>query len=143
MSRGKIGMIGSGAWATHYGLSLQKADDIDLVAVAGGRRAPKYAETFGVRLYQAIPDLLADEQIEAVAIVTPHNTYRDLAVMAAEAGKYILVEKPMAMTPQECDEMIAAADANSVKLMVAHSRRYFPLVRRPSRLLMKESLVTS
>ena len=135
MSQGRIGMIGSGGWASYYGRSLQKVDDIDLVAVAGGRRAPKYAETFGIRLYQAIPDLLADEQIEAVAIVTPHNTHRDLAVMAAEAGKHILVEKPMAMTPQECDEMIAAADANGVKLMVAHSRRYFPLVQRAKQII--------
>ncbi len=57
-------MIGSGAWASYYGRSLQKVDDIDLVAVAGGSRAPKYAETFGIRLYQAIPDLLADDQID-------------------------------------------------------------------------------
>ena len=55
MAQGKIGMIGSGGWASYYGRSLQKADDIDLVAVTGGRRAPKYAEKFGIRLYPELP----------------------------------------------------------------------------------------
>lgn len=65
-------------------------------------------------------------EFEAVVITTPTFTHRDLAVQAAEAGKHILVEKPMALSLQECDDMIAAAQRNGVLLQVGFMRRFDP-----------------
>ena len=68
--------------------------------------------------------LLADPEIDAVSICTPHSLHCPMAVEAAEAGKHILVEKPMAMTVAEATRMLTAAAANAVKLYVAESASY-------------------
>ncbi len=128
-------MIGSGGWARWYGEAMQDSDKAKLVAVAGGTRAPKYAEDFGIALEESVEKLCEREDVDLVVICSPHGLHADHAVIAAERGKHILVEKPMATTVEECDRMIEAAKRHKVKLMVAHSRRYFPLVRRAKELL--------
>ncbi|HIW74138.1 MAG TPA: Gfo/Idh/MocA family oxidoreductase [Firmicutes bacterium] len=69
-------------------------------------------------------ELLADETIDAVIIVTPTKYHCEIAVAAAKAGKHILCEKPMAMTVEECNEMDRAAKENGVKLQLAFMRRF-------------------
>lgn len=67
---------------------------------------------------------LQDDAVDAVVIVTPTAYHREIAVAAAKYGKHILCEKPMAMDEAECDEMIAATEAGSVKLQLAFMRRF-------------------
>lgn len=69
-------------------------------------------------------EALKNECIDAVVVVTPTAYHRDIVVAAARAGKHILCEKPMAMTPEECREMIDAAEKNRVKLQVGFMRRF-------------------
>jgi len=71
-------------------------------------------------------DLLAFPGLDAVVIVTPTRLHCQMVLDAAAAGKHILCEKPMAMTPCECDAMIAAADAAGVKLQIGFMRRFAP-----------------
>jgi predicted dehydrogenase len=65
-------------------------------------------------------------QLAGVAVVTPHNTHRDIAVAAARAGRHVFCEKAMAINAAECHEMIDAAASAGVKLMVGHKRRFRP-----------------
>ena len=67
---------------------------------------------------------LQNPQVDAVVIATPPISHKEIAVAAAEAGKHILCEKPMAMSEAECDEMIAAAERAGVKLQIAFMRRF-------------------
>lgn len=69
-------------------------------------------------------EALKDERIDAVVVVTPTAYHKDIVVAAARAGKHILCEKPMAMTQDECREMISAAEENHVKLQVGFMRRF-------------------
>lgn len=69
-------------------------------------------------------EALKDERIDAVVVVTPTAFHKDIVVAAARAGKHILCEKPMAMTGEECQEMINAARENHVKLQVGFMRRF-------------------
>lgn len=69
-------------------------------------------------------EALEDERVDAVVVVTPTAYHKDIVVAAARAGKHILCEKPMAMTQEECREMIAAAEENHVKLQVGFMRRF-------------------
>ncbi len=69
-------------------------------------------------------DALEDKNVQAVVIVSPTKYHREIAIAAANAGKHILCEKPMAMDEAECDEMIAAANRNGVKLQIGFMRRY-------------------
>ncbi len=130
-----VGIIGSGGWASRYALSLQESEKARLVAVAGGTRAPAYAEKFGLRLEPSPAALCAASDIDIVAVVCPHGVHAEHTVCAADHGKHVLVEKPMATTVAECDQMTEAAERAGVKLMVAHSRRFFPLVKQAKQLL--------
>lgn len=74
--------------------------------------------------YADYRELLEDKEIDGVIIVTPTKYHCEIAVAAAERGKHILCEKPMAMTVEECEKMEAAAKKNGVKLQVAFMRRF-------------------
>lgn len=74
--------------------------------------------------YEDYREALQDPNVDAVIIATPTKWHRDICVAAAEAGKDILCEKPMAMTVEECDEMIQACRAHHVKLQIAFMRRF-------------------
>lgn len=71
-------------------------------------------------------EVLRDEEIHAVVVVTPTVVHRDIVVAAARAGKHIFCEKPMAMNVSECREMIEAARAARVKLQIGFMRRFDP-----------------
>lgn len=69
-------------------------------------------------------EALKDQNVDAVIVASPTKYHRDIVVAAANAGKHILCEKPMAMTVKECDEMIEAAEKNKVKLQIGFMRRF-------------------
>jgi predicted dehydrogenase len=78
------------------------------------------------RTYPTLDAALADDEVEAVSICTPHRLHVEQAIAAAQAGRHVLVEKPMAMTVAEATRMIDAADAAGVVLYVAESECYMP-----------------
>ncbi|GAK60489.1 hypothetical protein U27_00386 [Candidatus Vecturithrix granuli] len=74
--------------------------------------------------YLKYEDALQDKNVDAVVVVSPTVYHRDIVVAAAQAGKHILCEKPMAMTVEECDEMNKAVEENKVKLQIGFMRRF-------------------
>ncbi len=124
-----FGIIGTGVWgethlmaySTHPGARLACICDLDEELVRS--RAAEYsAESFTTDY----AELLARDDIDAVSIVTPDFLHREIAIAAAEAGKHILIEKPMATTAEECRAMIDAANAAGVRLMVDFHNRWNP-----------------
>lgn len=88
------------------------------------------ASELGVsKTYTALEDALADPAVDAMSICTPHPLHRPMAIDAADAGKHILVEKPMAQTVADATRMLDAACANHVKLYVAENATYTPMAR--------------
>ncbi|MBI4219024.1 MAG: Gfo/Idh/MocA family oxidoreductase [Chloroflexi bacterium] len=78
--------------------------------------------------------------VDAVIITLPHFMHHRATIDALEAGKHVFVEKPMALTVRECDEMIAAAKKNRRLLMVAHTQRYFPSVKKMKEIVDSKEL---
>ncbi len=77
-----------------------------------------------VRTYRFVDDLLAKEDFDLAVIVTPHNTHAPLALKCLNAGKHVVVEKPMCLTVKEATAMIEAAKRNGVMLTVYHNRHW-------------------
>ena len=77
-----------------------------------------------VATFTDVGEMLAQKDLDLVVVVTPHNTHAALAIQAAEAGKHVIVEKPMCITVEEATNMIEAARKNGVMLSVFHNRRY-------------------
>ena len=133
------GIIGCGDVAERKGgPALYGVEGSELIAVMrrNAAKAADFARRHGARRwYDRAEALLADPEVNAVYVATPVNLHCQHTIMAAEAGKHVLCEKPMGMTVQECREMIASCQANGVKLMIAYYRRTYPIVQRMRQLL--------
>ena len=126
----KVGyaVVGCGRIATsHLKAINQLSEYIDLVATVDIQedRARKYCEDFAAgKYYASVEDALRDQAVEAVDLCLPPSEHCPVAVQAMKAGRHVIVEKPMCLTVAEADQMIEAADKNSVILMCGQSRRF-------------------
>jgi UDP-N-acetylglucosamine 3-dehydrogenase len=130
MSKLGVGVIGTGhvAWVGHLPWYWENPDvEIRAISDVVEDSAVKAAHRWGVETwYTDYRDLLARDDIQAVSICTPTWTHREIAVAAAQAGKHILCEKPMARTVEECDAMLDAARQARVKLAMGFTKRCNP-----------------
>ncbi|MCS7223653.1 MAG: Gfo/Idh/MocA family oxidoreductase [Armatimonadetes bacterium] len=121
-----VGIIGCGVIATaHAAAYKQFPNDCELIAVADVRREPaeKLMRQFSIpHFYSDWKDLLSDDRIDIVSICTPHHLHFPMTVAAAQSGKHVLCEKPMAITVGEAHEMIQACRNNHVRLSIASER---------------------
>jgi len=108
-----------------------------LVAVAGGSRAPGLAADYGIAFELDVEGLLRRDDVDAVIITSPQSAHREQTVAAARAGKHVLVEKPMATSVAECQEMIDACRAAGVALSVIKPWRYRGATRGLYRLIQE------
>src|SRR5438045_665812 len=119
MSVVKFGLVGAGDIARkRVAPALRDLSNGEFVSVSRSRPelAESFAREFGARKWFADwREQIADDEIDAVYLATPVNVHAEQTIAAAEAGKHVLCEKPMALTVKECDEMIAACRANDVK----------------------------
>jgi 1,5-anhydro-D-fructose reductase (1,5-anhydro-D-mannitol-forming) len=81
-------------------------------------------------VFSSVKDLVNSPEVDVVYVASSNNRHRDDTLAAAEAGKHVLLEKPMALDAGEAEEMIRVCTERNVKLMVAHMLRMSPLVRR-------------
>jgi phthalate 4,5-cis-dihydrodiol dehydrogenase len=95
----------------------------------------RFEADFGGRSYETVEALCADDSLDAVYVATPHQFHAEHAVIAARAGRHVLVEKPMALTLDECTRMIDAAGEAGVHLIVGHSHSFDAPVAETRRLI--------
>lgn len=123
--------------------ALRDLPEAELVAVNRAQfdKVEEFASKFGAqRVYREWEDLLKDPNIEAVYVATPVHLHAPITIAAAEAGKHVLCEKPMALNLDECDEMIRACGQNHRKLGIAYYRRFYPVVKRVRELLLSQEI---
>src|SRR3954470_24218821 len=139
MTHVRWGIIGCGdVTEVKSGPGFQKARGSQLVAVTrrDQAKAEDYARRHGVpRVHADAARLIADPEVDAVYVATPPSSHRQYALMAAEAGKPVYVEKPMATRHGECLAMIAACERARVPLFVAYYRRALPRFLKVKELL--------
>ena len=137
-----FGIIGCGMIANWHADAITKVDGARLVgAVDVNIEAGKaFAEKYETRAFETIEKLLQNKDIKIVCICTPSGLHASLAVKAAGAGKHIVVEKPMAITLKECDEIIKACEKNNVKLAVISQLRFSHSVRELKKAIVSQKL---
>jgi predicted dehydrogenase len=132
----RIAVVGLGYWGPNLVRVLHEIDEAEVLAACDVNEAAlaKIACRYpAVRRTTSFEDVLLDDGVEAVAIVTPVSTHFDLALAALEAGKHVFVEKPMAGSVTEAETLIAIAEKRGLTLMPGHTFLYSPpvdIVRR-------------
>jgi predicted dehydrogenase len=126
MKNARLGIIGLGYVGKIHFDHLLKIRNAELLAVADvSEKALNRAKKDGVKkVFKNYEDLLKEPGIDGVIIGLPTHLHTKCAVQAAEAGKHIFLEKPMARTVKESKEILAAAEKNSVKLMMGYHFRF-------------------
>lgn len=123
----KLGVIGAGGFAMRHLEGIHLANNCETVAICdiNIENAKRRAEEFDVpRYYGSIDELLADPEVEAVTIVVNDQMHKEATVKALRAGKHVLCEKPMALSMEDCKEMIKAQKETGNILMVGQIGRY-------------------
>ncbi len=125
----RVGVIGTGFGALTHIPGFQRSPGVEVVAVASGReqRARRVAAKFGLQAsYGDYRQMLAEQRLDLVSIVTPPGLHHEIALAAVEHGCAVLCEKPFAMNLAEAREMLAAAERAGVVHAVDHEFRYLP-----------------
>lgn len=133
----RIGAAGLGRAFTLMAPSLGADRRVALVAAADPRAEARaqFERDYGGRAYASVEELCADRDVDIVYVATPHQFHAAHARLAFAAGKHALVEKPMALTLDECKSMIDAARAARRQLIVGHSHSYDAPIRRTRELI--------
>ncbi len=128
-----VGIIGCGGMGGHHARSLSDIEGAHLRGFADVRQeaAQKLQSEFGCDYCTTdTQTLFNDDQIDVVLICTHHDLHVPLAIQAAEAGKQIFVEKPLALTVKACEQIEATVERAGVKLMVGFQARFSPFITK-------------
>ncbi len=122
----KLGVLGAGIIAGSFMEAAPDVPDLEVAVICDVVEdiARALAEPYGIAWKTDYRAVLDDESIDAVYIALPHHLHEEVAVAAAEAGKHILLEKPMANSLEEADRILAAQEQSGVKLMLGFTHRF-------------------
>jgi predicted dehydrogenase len=138
----KIGVVGYGYWGPNLVRNFSACGDTRVTAVCDGApaRLQKVSALYpGMKVTASAAELINDPDVDAVAIATPVDTHFDLALAALQAGKHVLVEKPITSSSDQARRLIDEAEKNNLVLMVDHTFVYTGAVRKMHELIRTES----
>ena len=123
----KVGIVGAGTMGRIHADCCREARGAELVGIADGAidRARAFAETYDIRPYADVATMCKDRAIDIVAVCVPTPWHHQMATEAASAGKHVFVEKPIARTLDQAQQIVVACERAGVKLFVGHVVRYF------------------
>ena len=127
----RIGFIGLGMAGSGMVRSMVEHPDVSIAAAADRHAGPReaFARDFEAEVYEDAEALCESPNVDFVYVATPHQFHKEHVIMAAEHGKHVIVEKPLALTMEDCDAIIEAVDRTGVKVIVGHTHSYDPAIR--------------
>ena len=132
MPKIRTAIIGCGKVTDLHAKALAITPEADFVAVysRSAEKAAQYAGKYGVRGFSDIAEMISAAKVEAAIVCTPHPAHRDAAVTAIEAGANVLIEKPLAATLQDCDDILNAAKRAGLTVGTVCQRRFYAPAQR-------------
>ena len=124
----KFGIIGAGMIGQFHGKAIEAMDGGELHSVFDLRAdaAEQLAKQFGAKPFSDIDQFLADDELQVVTVGTPSGAHLDPSLAALRAGKHVICEKPLEVTPERIELMMDAAEKNGVSLAAVLNRRFHP-----------------
>lgn len=122
----RFGLIGYGAWGSHHARAIKESSHAQLCAIAARSDASQgraRADHPGAKVYGDYKEMLAREELDAVAVVLPTDLHEAAGTAVLESGRHLLLEKPMALSLEACDRLNAAAAKSGKLLAIGHEFR--------------------
>lgn len=137
MSKVNVAVLGCGFWGSNHTRVFSELNNCNLIAVAdvNADRARSIGEKYHIKWYDDSSKLIERKDVEFISICTPTVTHAELALRAIEAGKHVLLEKPMTNTVKEAEDIINSARRKDVRVMVGFIERFNPAVRKAEELI--------
>ncbi|MFE4572853.1 Gfo/Idh/MocA family protein [Paenibacillus chitinolyticus] len=138
----RFGLIGCGIIADIHAKGIRETPEAELTAVYDfvPETAVRFGQTYSAAVYESLEEMLARDDLDVVCICTPSGLHAGQAVQAAKAGKHVFVEKPMAITMADLDDMIRVSGENGVLLSTVFPRRMSPAARYARELIREGRL---
>src|SRR4051794_26526232 len=142
-TRLRTAVVGYGYWGPNLVRNVMERPELEFAGLC--ERDPDRAAAFSARyvgqpLFRDLDDVLADESVDAVVVATPPRTHHAIVRAALEAGKHVLVEKPLATTSEDAIDLLETAQRHSLTLMPGHTIGYSPPVNKVKDLITDGSL---
>lgn len=124
----RFGLLGCGGFGPEFARYIGEVAEVVALCDPDPQARARFRDRTGLQLpeFEQHERMLAEVEMDAVAITSPNHTHKEIAIAAARAGKHVYCEKAMAPTVPDCWEMVRACDAAGVRLMVGHKRRLRP-----------------
>jgi predicted dehydrogenase len=124
----RVGVVGVGSLGQHHARIYGELDEVEFVGIydADGDRAAEMAAAHGAHAFDSLEALAAE--VDAASVVVPTHLHREVAGVLLEQGLHLLVEKPIAATTQEAEELVDMAQARNLILQVGHIERFNPVL---------------
>ena len=128
----RFGVAGLGVASTQILPAIARHPNLMVAAAAEPRpeAREKFAQEYGGETYETVEEMCASPNVDAIYVCTPNPFHAEHVIAAAEHGKHVIVEKPMALTLEDCEAMNAAADRNNVKLLCGHTHSFDAHIRK-------------
>lgn len=122
----RIGIVGLGVISYRHAQSISDTEDAELIAASSRteENREKFGKEFNVQMFADYEGMLKQDTIDAVSICTPSGTHLDFGIKAAEAGKHVIVDKPIEVSVERGQKLIDSCRNNGVKLAVIYQNRY-------------------
>ncbi len=128
----RVGLAGLGAAARQVAPGFEKVEGVKFAAAADVRpeALDQYKQSFGVATFGSVEEMCRSADIDAVYVATPNDLHAEHALIAAEHGKHVICEKPMAITLDEANRMVEVAERQGVRYVQGHSKIYRPAIKK-------------
>jgi phthalate 4,5-cis-dihydrodiol dehydrogenase len=128
----KVGIAGLGSVSRTVLGNVNKISAVKLTAVADLRREPldRAASEYGVETFTRVETMCASPNVDAIWVCTPNQFHAEHTIMAAESGKHLINEKPMALSLEQAQTMVDAVERNGVRYVQGHSNIFDPSIRK-------------
>lgn len=131
------GVVGVGYFGAELARIMKKENDAKIVSVFDPENGEKIAQELGCDAEQSLDSLVSREDIDCVIVATPNYLHKEPVIKAAEHGKNVFCEKPIALSYKDCDEMVRACEENNVIFMAGHIMNFFHGVHYAKELINK------
>src|SRR6266851_1768942 len=142
----RVGLVGAGYVSQYHLRALKKLSNVEIVGVTDldQERAARAASAFGVpSVFRTLQDMSKAGHPDVIHVLTPPSSHCGLAQEALDLGCHVFVEKPMALSEEECERMIAKADNAARVLSVNHSARFDPPVLKALEAVCPNTIATA